>query len=58
MSASIVRFAQLFGLGLLLLQLSASPVWGAGVDTKEAELKQVRTRIESIRKAPPGSGYW
>lgn len=51
MRASIVRYAQLFWLGVLLLQPTAFPAWGAGVDAKEAELKQVRTRIESIRKA-------
>lgn len=34
----------------LLLSLSGFQASAAGIDTKEAELKQVRTRIESIRK--------
>jgi septal ring factor EnvC (AmiA/AmiB activator) len=35
---------------VLLLGSMAVPAFAAGVDTKEAELRQVRTRIESIRK--------
>lgn len=35
----------------LLLCLCACPAQAAGVDAKEAELKQVRSRIESIRRA-------
>jgi septal ring factor EnvC (AmiA/AmiB activator) len=35
----------------MLLCLCAFQAQGAGVDTKEAELKQVRGRIESIRRA-------
>jgi murein hydrolase activator len=36
---------------LLLLQTLSFQAVAAGIDTKEAELKQVRGRIESIRKA-------
>jgi murein hydrolase activator len=36
---------------VLLLCLSAFQAGAAGIDSKEAELRQVRTRIESIRKA-------
>lgn len=47
------RFASLWSgltLGCLLLG-GFGPTLAAGVDAKEAELKQIRARIESIRKA-------
>jgi septal ring factor EnvC (AmiA/AmiB activator) len=43
--------SSLWPLALLLLQTLSFQAVAAGIDTKEAELKQVRGRIESIRKA-------
>jgi len=48
----MTRFTRwLVPLGLVLMQALAFQAFAAGVEAKEKELKQVRSRIESIRKA-------
>ena len=51
MTARLIRFLAAFVLGWGFVAAAAPSATAAGVDAKETELKQIRTRIESIRKA-------
>lgn len=51
MTVRLLRFLAAWVLGWGLVIAAAPSAAAAGVDAKEAELKQIRTRIESIRKS-------
>jgi len=51
MTVRLLRFLAACVLGWGLVIAAAPSAAAAGVDAKEAELKQIRTRIESIRKS-------